>query len=213
MKCQFCGENLESAINFCPSCGNFVGAAEKLDRETLNLVYMRADLSGFTRMSESMVAEDVMSFLNEVFDIFSKIIESYKGMIYQIIGDEVVSIFGYPKKSGFAPHMAIFAAEDMLRKLNELNKKDYLENPVGLKIGMANDVTTLFSVKDSLVNSVIVTKGFYKSQILQKNAEENTVLVCEHLYAATKAFFSYTEIGEFVRDGLTVMAYEYRMKM
>jgi hypothetical protein len=108
--------------------------------------------------------------------------------------------------------MAIFAAEDMLKKLNELNRKEYLKNPVGLKIGMAQEVTALFNVKDDLSNAIIVTQGFNKSQILQKNAEENTVLVCDHLYAATKAFFSYTEIGEFVKDALTVMAYEYKMK-
>jgi len=212
MKCSFCDADFKTVENFCPSCGNFIGVQEKLDRETLNLVYMRADLSGFTRMSESMIAEDVMSFINEVFGFFSKIIESYKGVLYQVIGDEVVSVFGYPKQSGFAPHMAIFAAEDMLKKLNELNKKEYLKNPVGLKIGMAQEATTLFNVKDELASGIFVTHGFNKSQILQKNAEENTVLVCNHLYAATKAFFSYTEIGEFVKDGLTVMAYEYRMK-
>jgi adenylate cyclase len=212
MKCAFCEETLQSTENFCPACGNFIGAVDKLDRETLNLVFMRADLSGFTRMSESMIAEDVMSFINEVFGMFSKIIESYKGSIYQVIGDEVVSVFGYPRKSGFAPHMAIFAAEDMLKKLNELNKKEYLKNPVGLKIGMAQEATALFNVKDELSSAIFVTQGFNKSQILQKNAEENTVLVCDHLYAATKAFFSYTEVGEFVKDGLTVMAYEYKMK-
>lgn len=176
------------------------------------MVYMRADLSGFTRMSESMIAEDVMSFINEVFGVFSKIIESYKGTIYQVIGDEVVSVFGYPRQSGFAPHMAIFAAEDMLKKLRELNKKEYLKNPVGLKIGMTQEVTTLFNVKDDLTRAIFVTQGFHKSQILQKNAEENTVLVCDQLYAATKAFFGYTEVGEFVKGGLTVMAYEYKMK-
>ena len=212
MKCTFCEETLQSTENFCPSCGNFVGARDKLDRETLNLVFMRADLSGFTRMSESMIAEDVMAFINEVFGFFSKIIESYKGTVHQVIGDEIVSVFGYPKQSGFAPHMAIFAAEDMLKKLNELNKKEYLKNPVGLKIGMAQEVSTLFNVKDELSSAIFVTQGFNKSQILQKNAEENSVLVCNHLYDATKAFFSYTEIGEFVKGGLTVVAYEYKMK-
>jgi adenylate cyclase len=212
MKCSFCGENLSASVNFCSSCGSFIGETEKLDRESLNLIYMRADLAGFTSMSESMIAEDVMSFINEVFGIFSKIIESFKGVIYQVIGDEVVSVFGYPKTSGFAPHMAIFAAEDMLKKLSELNKKEYLKNPIGLKIGMAMEPTTLFNVKDAIASAILVTEGFNKSQILQKNAERNTVLVCEYMYAATKAFFSYTEIGEFVRDGLTVKAYEYKMK-
>ena len=186
-------------VHFCPWCGIFL-ADDTLPLEELKLTFMRADLSGFTKMSEAMIAEDVMAYLNEVFGIFSKIIVSYKGIIYQIIGDEVVSVFGFPKESGFAAHMAIFAAEDMLKKLTELNKKEYLK-------------ASIFNIHGDLRNALIITKGFKKSQILQKNAETNTVFVCENLYQATKAFFSYNEIGEFVKDDLSVKTYEYRMKI
>lgn len=176
------------------------------------MVFMRADLSGFTRMSEHMVAEDVMAFLNEVFAVFSKVIELYKGVIYQVIGDEMVNVFGFPKESGFAAHMAIFAAEDMLKKLNELNKKEYLESPVGLKIGMVLEPASVMTVYKNLHNAMVVTRGFKKCQILQKNANENSVLVCDNLYNATKAFFSFVEVGEFVQDSLSVKAFEYRVK-
>jgi len=173
---------------------------------------MRADLSGFTRMSETMVAEDVMAFLNEIFDLFSKIIDSYKGKIYQIIGDEVVSVFGFPRESDFAPHMAIFAAEDMLKELSVFNEKKHLKNPVGLKIGAAMDPSSIFNYYGDLHNASIVTKGFRKSQILQKNALENTMLVCENLYQVSKAFFSFSEVGEFVEDSIAVKAYEYKIR-
>ncbi len=108
--------------------------------------------------------------------------------------------------------MSILAAEDLLRKLDELNKKEYLKNPVGLKIGMAMEPALLLTIHRDLRNTVIVTKGFTKCQILQKNASDNTLLVCENLYQATKAFFSYKEIGSFSTDALTVKAYEYTIK-
>jgi len=212
MKCSNCNKEIMALVHFCPWCGIFL-ADDTLPLEELKLTFMRADLSGFTKMSEAMIAEDVMAYLNEVFGIFSKIIVSYKGIIYQIIGDEVVSVFGFPKESGFAAHMAIFAAEDMLKKLTELNKKEYLKAPVGLKIGLTIESASIFNIHGDLRNALIITKGFKKSQILQKNAETNTVFVCENLYQATKAFFSYNEIGEFVKDDLSVKTYEYRMKI
>jgi hypothetical protein len=176
------------------------------------LTFLRADLSGFTKMSESMTAEDVMAFLNEVFNVFSKIIRANQGLLYDIIGDEIVGVFGYPKESGFTPHMAVFAAEQMLGKLGTLNKKEYLTNPVGLKIGCAMEPASLFDLQKDLRQALIVTKGFTKSQILQKNADNNVLLVCENLYQKTKSFFSFEEIGEFIHDSVSVRAYQYKMK-
>lgn len=212
MKCPGCHKEIADPSNFCTACGVLIDKKTSLPMEKIDMVFMRADLSGFTRMSENLVAEDVMAFLNEVFAVFSKIIESYKGVIYQVIGDEMVNVFGFPKESGFAAHMAVFAAEDMLKKLNELNKKEYLKSPVGLKIGMVLEPASVMSIYKDLRSALVVTKGFKKCQILQKNANENSVLVCENLHNATKAFFSFEEVGEFVQDTLTVKAFEYRMK-
>ncbi|UCG91824.1 MAG: adenylate/guanylate cyclase domain-containing protein [candidate division WOR-3 bacterium] len=217
MKCSRCGEEIERLVHFCPWCGMFCGDQKSIPFEDMNLTFLRADLSGFTEMSETMIAEDVMAFLNEVFGFFSKIIERNKGTIYQIIGDEIVSIFGLPKGSTFAPHMAIFAAEEMFHRLFECNKKEYLKNPIGLKIGVETEYASIFnvgeSVQSSLHNAMIITLGFKKSQILQKNAENNTILVGECLYQATKAFFEYREVGEFLEHDLSVKAYEYKLKL
>jgi predicted ATPase len=202
----------DGQLRFCPWCGTLLDKSSDLPVDKLEMVFMRADLSGFTKMSEKMIAEDVMVFLNEVFTHFSRIIESYKGVIYQIIGDEIVSVFGFPKESGFAAHMAVFAAEDMFKKLGQLNKKEYLLSPVGLKIGMVLEPVSVVNIYVNLRDALIITRGFGKSQILQKNAVENSMLVCENLYDATKAFFSFTEVGEFVQDTLSVKAYEYKVK-
>jgi adenylate cyclase len=212
MNCQHCGNEVNADVPFCDSCGTFLGKLNRLTLESLKLAFMRADLAGFTSMSESLTSEDVMTFLNEVFGVFSRVIESYKGVIYEVIGDEIVSVFGFPKESGFTPHMAVFAAEDLLKKLDALNRKRYLKNPVGLKIGMTMDHASLPSVHRDLRQAVIITQGFRKCQILQKNAADNTVLVDENLYQATKAFFTYTKVGDIEQDSFSIKAYEYKVK-
>lgn len=212
MRCSGCSKEIDDQLRFCPWCGTLLDKSSALPVDKLDMVFMRADLSGFTKMSEKMIAEDVMVFLNEVFTLFSRIIESYKGAIYQIIGDEIVSVFGFPKESGFAAHMAVFAAEDMLKKMGQLNKKEYLKTPVGLKIGMVLEPVSVVNIYANLRDALMITRGFGKSQILQKNAVENSLLVCENLYDVTKPFFSFTEVGEFVQDALSVKAYEYKVK-
>ena len=59
---------------------------------------------------------------------------------------------------------------------------------------------------------MILSKGFRKSQILQKNAANNTILVGENLHEVTKGFFTYREVGEFIEESSAVKAYEYRLK-
>ena len=78
MKCPACSKEIDDPSCFCPWCGTLLDENTYLPMEKLDMVFMRADLSGFTKMSETMIAEDVMAFLNEVFALFSRIIESYK---------------------------------------------------------------------------------------------------------------------------------------
>jgi class 3 adenylate cyclase len=212
INCQHCGKTIERPSNFCPFCGRFIGQFSELPFEETNLTFLRADISGFTSMCEAMQAEEVMSFLNNVFGIFSAIVTSYKGSVYQIIGDEMVCVFGLTKGSGFAPHMAVLSGEEMIVKLQECARKG-VRTSIGLKIGCEMDKVYVHSVKESMQSSYIVTEGFSRAQILQKNADDNSIYVGANLYAVTKSVFAYHEIGELIKDNLTVMAYEYKVDL
>ena len=211
-KCPKCSYENEKPIFFCSHCGFFLGIDQRLPLEMHRLIFMRADISGFTSMSESMMAEEVMDFLNEVFVDFMKTIAKYKGTLYQVIGDEIVIIFGYPRGSGFAPHMALLAADDLLKGLLSICRRRGFKETVGLKIGIVQESAWIYKLKGELKDVFIVTQGFRKSQALQKNAETNTVLVCNNLYNATKSFFVFEEMGEFMHGTLTIPAFEYVIK-
>lgn len=212
MLCITCRKEIKGQPNFCPWCGTTLNEYVVSPFEDIKLTFLRVDLSGFTKMSEAMIAEDVMAVLNEIFDVFSRIVESNKGTVYQVIGDEIVSIFGLPTEAGFAPHMAILTAEEMFNRLLDFNKKGGFRSPIGLKVGAENESASIFNMHRDLKNALILTKGFKKSQILQKNAANNTILVGENLYKVTKGFFAYHEIGEFVEESFAVKAYEYKLK-
>jgi len=213
MKCSNCAKEIKQLIHFCPFCGTFLGKEDVLPLENIKLTFLRADLSEFTKISEAMTAEDVMTLLREVFGSFSKIIKFHKGIIYQIIGDEVVAVFGLHRDLKFAPHIAILAAEEMFNVLNEYNRKRTPNNPVGLKIGSEIESASIFNIRGDLRNALIITKGFRKSQLLQKNAPKNSLFIGENLYQATKSFFNFYPVGEFVEDSLSVKAYEYKLKL
>jgi class 3 adenylate cyclase len=212
MDCPHCRKTIAAAVNFCPHCGFFTGDHSNLPAENMKLTFLRADLHEFTKMSEEMISEEIMSYLNEIFGLFQKIIESFKGSIYQVIGDEVVGIFGFRKEAGFAPHMAIFAAEEMFNKLDEVNEKKVRKRPVGLKIGIETEPASIFNLLGNLRDSFIVSEGFKKSQLLQKNADNNSLLVGENIFQATRAFFAYRDVGEIVDNKLVLKSYELKFK-
>jgi hypothetical protein len=213
MLCMTCKKEVNQPLNFCPWCGTTLRAETPSRFENVKLTFLRVDLSGFTKMSEAMIAEDVMAVLNEIFGVFAKIVESNKGILYQLIGDEIVSIFGLNIESGFAPHMAILTADEMFSKLLDFNKKGGFKSPIGLKVGAEIESASIFDLHHDLKSALILTKGFRKSQILQKNAATNTILVGENLHKVTKGFFDYREVGEFVEESFAVKAYEYKLKL
>lgn len=212
MKCVNCNQPISEIFNYCPYCGALLQEQKGLPLEDINLAFIRADLSGFTGLSEKMESEDVMNLLNGIFGEFQKIINSYQGIIYQVIGDEIVAVFGLKRGVTFSFHMAILAAEDIFKKLNEFNKTGKFERPIGLKVGAEADTASVYKTHGELQTALIITDGFKKSLILQKNAEDNTLLVGENLYQATKSFFEFIPYGELVEDSLSIKAYKFLLR-
>ncbi|RKX69482.1 hypothetical protein DRP53_08070 [candidate division WOR-3 bacterium] len=90
MICPACG-NKTGAHNYCGYCGQILTDL-KLSRVTI--ACLRADVSGFTRLTMGVEAEVAFSFLKLVLTNAAQKIEEAGGLIYRFIGDEVVGIFG-----------------------------------------------------------------------------------------------------------------------
>lgn len=108
----------------------------KLGGKRANLTVLFADIRGFTSMSEKLPAEDVSLILNDYFTEIEPIISKYNGVINKFIGDAVMAIFGEPIQDKNHALNAVKCANEMLLKVEELQKKWIKEGKPKIEIGV-----------------------------------------------------------------------------
>ncbi len=101
-----------------------------------NVTVLFADIRGFTSMSEKMSAEEVSMILNEYFTEIEPIIVKYNGVINKFIGDAVMAIFGEPIQDKNHALNAVKCANEMLEKVDALQKKMVREGKPKIEIGV-----------------------------------------------------------------------------
>jgi class 3 adenylate cyclase len=76
-------------------------------------VVLFADLRGFTRFSATTEIEDVLNLLDNFFEAMMQVIEEHGGIVFDVIGDELLAVFNVPQPLPLAPHLAVQAALEM----------------------------------------------------------------------------------------------------
>lgn len=108
----------------------------KLGGKRANVTVLFADIRGFTSMSENMSAEEVTVILNEYFAEVEPIITKYNGVINKFIGDAVMAIFGEPIQDKNHALNSVKCANEMIEKVDELQKKWLKEGKPKIEIGV-----------------------------------------------------------------------------
>ena len=71
---------------------------------------MFLDIRGFMTFSEQHAPEEVVDYLNRLFEFMIKLINRYHGIIHQLLGDGFMAIFGAPLSHGNDSRNAVKAA-------------------------------------------------------------------------------------------------------
>ncbi len=79
-----------------------------------------ADIRGFTRLIESTTAPVVIQLLNEYFAEMIDVIFRHQGTVEQLVGDEIVALFGVPEPGADVALRAVRAAADMVEAVRRL---------------------------------------------------------------------------------------------
>lgn len=104
--------------------------AEKILQEGISMSGERrratvlfCDIRNFTRMSEHMEPEEVVSFLNEYLTAMVDVIFEHGGTLDKFVGDEIMAVFGAPVSTGSDEENAVLAALRMKEKLRQFNER------------------------------------------------------------------------------------------
>ena len=94
------------------------------------------DIRGFTPLSEELSPKEVVSFLNEYYQVMTEVVKQHNGSVIQFVGDEIFAAFGafefYPDNEA----NAVFCAMKMMETLPVLNKKYNERFKTEIKIGI-----------------------------------------------------------------------------
>ena len=82
-----------------------------------------ADIRGFTRLIETTRAPVMIRLLDEYFNRMIEVIFGHHGTVEQLIGDEIVALFGVPDGAEDAAARAVDAAVDMIDGVRNLARR------------------------------------------------------------------------------------------
>jgi len=95
-----------------------------------------SDIRNFTGISEKMQPEDIIKFLNIYLAAMTEAIQDNSGTIDKFMGDGIMAFFGAPKILKYPAMNAFSAAQDKLKKLQQVNQEFSQKKMPDLKIGI-----------------------------------------------------------------------------
>ena len=110
--------------------------APTLGGERKKITVFFCDIVNFTQMAEEMPPEDLMTLLNEYFEVMIEIIYKNKGMLDKLIGDAIMAEFGFPVDDPEQEKNAVLTALEMQSSLAILRKKWKMGGKPEIQIGI-----------------------------------------------------------------------------
>ena len=97
-----------------------------------------SDIRDFTTFSEALAPRDVLEFLDEYFGQMSQVVKGHDGLVNKFLGDGMLAFWGVPDRAPEHATLALKAALDMRRVLEELNRvrSKRGERPVRFGVGI-----------------------------------------------------------------------------
>ncbi len=108
---------------------------EGMERRNISVLF--SDIRSFTTVSEKLEPESLVKLINIYFDLQTKIIEKYLGIVDKFVGDQIMALFLEEDMAD----QAIQAAIEIQQAIRELNvkrkksKKEILEVGIGINFG------------------------------------------------------------------------------
>lgn len=133
---RYVGENLVERL---------IGSKDDLfiENERKEITILFADIRSFSAIAERMQAEDVVSLLNQFFNIMVDIIFKNNGILDKFVGDQLMALFGLIPSNNNNSYDAVHAAIEMQDATERLMKdraregKETFEIGIGINTGSA----------------------------------------------------------------------------
>ena len=209
--CPNCGQVLKPTAKFCDDCGSKIGdegerrtsledqfdkmqeglpmtfkeqLAVQADGENRIVTVMLADMSSSVQATKDLDPEDAANLVSRLLKTMIDVLSKYECRIDNIVGDEIVAVFGAPKIHENDPERAITAGFEIIEAVQSLE----LNASVGINTGEAffGEIGSEEHQKKTVYGTVINLAARF-----QGAANAGTIIVGEATYRHTKRAFEF----------------------
>lgn len=165
------------------------------------------DIRGFTTLSEKLKPEEVVDFLNEMFDLITNKALENKGTIDKFIGDAAMLIYNAPLDVEDHPYYAVKTAWDIQQGMKEVRERIQERHGVTVNCGIGvhtgevvvGNIGSYLRVDYTCIGDNVNTAARIESQ-----TTAGQILVSEATYELTKDRFNFNYVGDRMMKGKTV---------
>lgn len=165
------------------------------------------DIRGFTSLSEKLKPEEVVDFLNMMFNLITEKALDNNGTIDKFIGDAAMIVYNAPLDLKDHEYYAVKTAYDIqegMKKVREdIFEKYDVEISVGIGVHTGNAV--IGNIGSYLrMDYTAIGDNVNIAARIESNTVANQILVSESTYDRTNQYFEYHCIGERMMKGKSV---------
>jgi len=110
-----------------------------LPGERREVTMLNSDIAGFSTLTQSMDAEELVRFLNEYFQRMIRVVLDHGGNIDKFQGDGMLVVFGAPNPMDDHAERALNAALAMVREIDRFNRELVDSGKSAIAVGMGLD--------------------------------------------------------------------------
>lgn len=151
-----------------------------------------SDIRGFTAMSESRSAQQVVDMLNEYFEAMVEIVFHYEGTLDKFVGDEIMALFGSPVSHPDDAERSVRVALEMMEALRLLNQARVArqEEPLHIGIGVnTGEVVAGYIGSSKALEYTVIGDVVNTGARLCSLAKAGEIIISEQTYHRVKHAF------------------------
>jgi adenylate cyclase len=173
-----------------------------------------SDIRGFTPMSEKSSAQDIVTMLNEYFELMVEVIFKYEGTLDKFVGDEVMALFGAPVTHPDDAYRAVKVAVEQMRVLEEFNKMRVAEGEAPVRIGIginSGEVVAGYLGSSRALEYTVIGDTVNIASRLCSRAEAGEIIISKNTYERVRDYFNVEELPPALVKGIAKPLVIYRV--
>lgn len=174
--------------------------------EVREVTVLFCDIRGFTQLSESMAARNVIEMLNDYLSALLPCVEAHGGMVEKLAGDEIYAVFGAPldlEDDALSAVQCSLAMESALQKFNAVRlKKSETELAFGIGINSGAVVAGNLGTENRRNYSVLGNTVNVGARLCN-SAAPGQIMISRSTYLRVKDHFELNPLSPLEVKGIT----------